>query len=50
MAMAHAYGTCPRCKEWGALWKVTRMSRRFWLFGPLIPRKEYRCDECESKP
>lgn len=48
--MAHAYGVCPLCKEWGALWEVTRMARRFWLFGPMVPHTVYRCDECESKP
>lgn len=45
-----AFGTCPKCKEWGALWPVERLVRRFWIFGPLVPHKVYRCDECEMKP
>lgn len=48
--MADGYGTCQRCKEWGALWKVKVLAKRFWFFGPLVPHVVYRCDECESKP
>lgn len=48
--MGFAFGHCSRCREWGALWKVERKARKYWLFGPLVTVYIYRCDECESKP
>lgn len=45
----HAFGTCPGCKGWGALWRGTILVRRFWLFGPLVQRTVYRCDECDAR-
>lgn len=47
--MAHAYGTCRGCGEWGALWKRYVLVRRFLLFGAVVRREVYRCDECDAR-
>jgi hypothetical protein len=47
--MMHAYGRCPGCNGVGALWIVRHVAvRRFWLFGKIIMRPIYRCDECDG--
>lgn len=47
--MMHAYGTCPRCKGEGALWKVgEQAAKAFWFFGKVTMHPVYRCDECSA--
>ena len=48
MAMMHAYGKCAHCGEEGALWRVTKTVRRFWLFGRKVTKTIHVCDECDS--
>lgn len=44
--MMNLYGECTRCGAEGALWRARVHVKRFWLFGPLVPRTVYLCDEC----
>jgi hypothetical protein len=48
--MMYAYGRCTNCIGIGALWRHWYLEKRFVLFGKLVRRMRYICDECDCLP